>query len=49
MDKPMIPSNTGSAKIDKQGHTTNGLHGNAQSAQARRGSPAEQGIKTTRS
>lgn len=49
MADPKVPSNPGSAKIDRQGHTTNGMHGDwGRATDNKRGTPQPENIKTTR-
>ena len=46
---PTVPSNTGNAKIDRQGHTSNGMHGDVgRATDNKRGTPSPESIKTTR-
>lgn len=50
MPTPKVPSNTGGAKIDRQGHTTNGMHGDIPRAKdSKRGTASDEKIKSNRS
>lgn len=50
MGDPKVPSSTGDAKIDRQGHTSNGMHGDwGRATNTKRGNPTPETIQTKRS
>jgi len=50
MADPKVPSSTGDAKIDRQGHTSNGMHGDVgRATNSKRGTPTPETIQTKRS
>ena len=49
MGDPKVPSSTGDAKIDRQGHTSNGMHGDwGRATNTKRGNPTPETIQTKR-